>query len=282
MDVAPLIDQFLAWHQRHSSPKTVRFYRQRLAKFRAEYGRHEFGSLTALAIDEYLFHAGQGMSNSTRRHNAVALTSLQAFALEHKLLPPDRKIFEKLEKPRMGRRERVPTAEEIEQLLARADPHFVRIYRALSRCGARPGELCGAKIGQVDWKQGAIVLKEHKTARKTGVDRVIPIGKKLAPLVREAIGDRSDPEAPIFLNRRGNPWTSETLSSAHRRYRDKAKLDKEIVLYLARHRFATELIKQDVDIKTVGDLLGHKSITTTQRYVHRDPRELGGKQDLVD
>lgn len=282
MDVAPLIDQFLAWHGRHSAAKTVRFYRQRLQKFRAEFSAREFASLTALEIDEHLFHAGQGLSSSTRRHNAVALTSLQAFALEHKLLCPEQKIFDKLEKPRMGRRERVPTAEEIERLLAGADPQFALIYRALCRSGARPGELCGATIGQVDWLAQAIVLKEHKTARKTGRARIIPIGTKLAPLLREAIGARTDPEAALFLNRRGKPWTPETLSSAHRRYRDRAQLDKEIVLYLARHRFATELIKRDVDIKTVGDLLGHRSITTTQRYVHRNPRELGGKQDLVD
>ena len=263
MQVAPLIDAFVAWHGRHSAPKTVRFYDQRLRKFRAAYGAREFGSLTALEIDEYLFRAGEGMSNSTRRHNAVALTSLQQFAIDQKLLPKEGRVFDKLEKPRMGRRERVPTAEEIERLLAHADPAFVRIYRALCQCGGRPGELCGAQIADVNWAERAIIRQEHKTARKTGVSRVIPIGDKLEPLLRAAIGERTDPEAPVFLNRRGKPWTPETLSSAHRRYRDKAGLDKEIVLYLARHRLGTELIRKSLEIKAIADLMGNSSITTT-------------------
>lgn len=284
MDVASLIDQFLAWHGRHSSPNTVRFYRQRLARFRERFGKRRFASLKGLEIDEHLHAAGQGQSNSTKRHNAVALTSLQAFALENKLLPKEKRIFDKLEKPAMGKRERVPTAEEIEKLLAAAgkDPAFCLLYRCLCRCGARPGELVGAQISDIDWnpEAPAITREEHKTARKTGRPRVIPIGNKLAPLLREAIGERT--EGPIFLDGKGRPWSSSALSAAHRRYRDKAGLDKEIVLYLARHRFGTELIRAGEDIKTVADLMGHASITTTQRYVHRDVRELRGKQDLID
>src|SRR6185295_4556869 len=128
------------------------------------------------------------MSNSTRHHNVVALERLQKFALEHKLL--DKPVFGKLEKPRAGQRDRVPTPDETEAILSRSSPAFRLIYSALRQCGARPGELCRATIADIDRAANAIVLREHKTARKTGKPRRIPIGRKLAELLTQAIGDR--------------------------------------------------------------------------------------------
>jgi len=77
-------------------------------KFCRAFNDRELASLTPLEIDEHLATAGTGMSDSTRHHNALALERLQKFALEHKLL--DRPVFGKLEKPRVGQRDRVPTA----------------------------------------------------------------------------------------------------------------------------------------------------------------------------
>ncbi len=65
----------------------------------------------------------------------------------------------------------MPTAAETEAILARASPSFRLIYLALRQCGARPGELCRATIADIDRKSNAIVLREHKTARKTGKPR---------------------------------------------------------------------------------------------------------------
>src|SRR6185436_4549961 len=117
-----------------------------------------------------------------------ALERLQKFALDHKLL--DRPLFGKLEKPRVGQRDRVPTPAETDTILSRASPEFRLIYSALRQCGARPGELCRLTIADVDRAAGMITLKEHKTARKTGKPRRIPIGQKLGALLDQAIGDR--------------------------------------------------------------------------------------------
>ena len=61
------------------------------------------------------------------------------------------------------------------------------IYSALRQCGARPGELCRATIADVDRTSRVITLKEHKTARKTGQPRRIPVGRKLENLLDQAI-----------------------------------------------------------------------------------------------
>jgi site-specific recombinase XerD len=99
---------FIAWCSRHRSAATVGFYRTRLRRFWRQYNDRDLATLTPLEIDEYLADAGREMSDSTRHHNAVALERLQQFAIEHKLL--EKPVFGKLEKPRVGQRDRVPTA----------------------------------------------------------------------------------------------------------------------------------------------------------------------------
>jgi integrase len=170
-----LIELFLAYCSRHRSPATLAFYRARLKKFCEAYHGRDLATLTPLEIDEHLALVGAGMSDSTRHHNCVALERLQKFAVQNKLL--DRPVFGILEKPRVGRRDRIPTLAETEAILGRASAQFRLIYLALRQCGARPGELCRTTIADVDRTNRVITLKEHKTARKTGQARRIPIGR---------------------------------------------------------------------------------------------------------
>src|SRR5262249_37040514 len=167
---------------RPGAPATMAFYRARLKRFVEAYNSRELATLTSLEIDDHLAQAGDGLSDSTRHHDAVALQRLQQFALEHKLL--ETPIFGKLEKPPVGHRHRLPTADETAAILSHASPAFRLIYSALRQCGARPGELCRATIADIDRTANAIILLEHKTARKSGKPRRIPIGQKLGELIR--------------------------------------------------------------------------------------------------
>src|SRR5262249_8794346 len=77
------------------------------------------------------------------------------------------------------------TAAETAAILSQASPQFRLIYLALRQCRARPGELCRATIAEIDRPANVIVLKQHKTARKTGKPRRIRIGKKLCQLTTD-------------------------------------------------------------------------------------------------
>src|SRR5436190_24153429 len=107
MQIDELIDAFFSWNARNRAPATVAFYRTRLKKFREAYNTRDLASLTPLEIDEHLATAGAGLSDSTLHHDVVALERLQKFAIQNKLL--DKPVFGNLEKPRVGRRDRVPT-----------------------------------------------------------------------------------------------------------------------------------------------------------------------------
>ena len=277
MLIGQLIECFLSYCSRHRSPATLAFYRARLKKFCHDFNARELGSLTPLEIDEHLAKAGAGMSDSTRHHDAVALQRLQKFALEHKLL--DAPVIGKLEKPRVGQRDRVPTAAETDAILEKASPAFRLIYLALRQCGARPGELCRATIADIDRAARAIILKDHKTARKTGKPRRIPIGRKFGELLDQAIGTRT--EGPVFLSPAGKAWRVPNLSRTYSRLRDLAGLPSDLVLYLARHECGTKICREK-GIEFARRLLGHANISTTQRYMHLDDRELADAQDLIE
>ncbi len=277
MLVTELTAMFLAYCVRHRAPATLAFYRARLKRFCDRFDSRELASLTPLEIDEHLADAGTGMSDSTKHHDAVALGRLQKFALDHELL--EKPVFGRLEKPRVGQRDRVPTPAETAAILERASPQFRLIYSALRQCGARPGELCRATIADVDRSKCVIILKEHKTARKTGVPRRIPIGRKLGELLDQAIGDRT--EGPIFLSPGGRQWRVGNLSRTYSRLRDLAGLPRDLVLYLARHECGTKICREK-GIEYARRLLGHANISTTQRYMHLDDRELADAQDLVE
>ncbi|HEY2250896.1 MAG TPA: tyrosine-type recombinase/integrase [Planctomycetaceae bacterium] len=280
MLVADLVTAFLGWTARHRAPATARFYASRLKEFVRAFGSRAWSTLKPLDVDVYLEAAGQGQSDSTRRHNAVALKSLQTFSLAQKLA--DVPIFGKLEKPPMGQRQRIPTDDEIDRLLEHAPLSFRLIYSALSQTGARPGELCGLRIEQINFAHGPhglITFLKHKTARKTGKPRYIPIGKKFAALLAVAIAGRTS--GPAFRTERGKAWTVGHLSSMHRALRDQAGLPQDLVLYLTRHGFATRQLEAGADLKTVADMLGHSSVKTTERYTHRDISTLADDQDRI-
>lgn len=277
MKIAPLVALFLDWASEHRAPATCKFYRHRLKLFLEKYGGQEFATLTPLEILAYLREAGEGQSGSTRRHNAVALERLQAFALDFGGL--ERPVFKKLEKPRMGTRDRIPTETETAALLKHATRQFRMIYAALRISGARPGELCRATAADWDRTAGVIVLTEHKTARKTGKARRIPVGQKLSVLLQQALGSRVT--GPIFLSPAGKPWSVANLSRTYTNLRKKARLPQGLVLYLARHECGTKLTRTK-GIEFARRMLGHASISTTQRYAHLDESELGAAQDELN
>jgi integrase len=141
-------------------------------------------------------------------------------------------------------------------------PAFRLIYTGLLQCRARPGESCRAQISDVDWAKGRITLAEHKTARKTRKPRVIPIGKNFGQTLQKAIDRRQI--GPVFLSPKSEPWSVGNLSGTHRRLRDAAGLPRDLVLYLARHRFGTEALRAGLPLKDVADPMGHASVTTTE------------------
>ena len=282
MTVAQLVPLFLAWCGQHRSPATARFYRLGLRVVVARLGDRAVAELRQHEVESALAEAGRRadgtpLAPDTLRRNAIAVQSLQKWCLKNRYLSEP--VVESLEKPAGRKRERIPDPDEIRRLLDGAPPAFAAIYTALRLCGARPNELVRATLADYDREAGTITLAAHKTARKTGKPRVIPVGSQLAALIVRATAGRA--EGSLFLRDDGRAWTVGHLSALFRRRRDKLGLPKDLCLYLTRHEHGTRLLEQVRDLKAVADALGHADIKTTQRYVHKTTAELRRNQDAL-
>lgn len=275
-----LVELFLQHHrQQRSAANTVTFYRTQLSTLgKTGLSKRPIDAITPAEILGTLAEANADKSPTTQRSRAIALDQLQKYAVDLGLMA---KLWcPKLPKPTPRQRDRVPTEAETKAILSHASAAFRLIYECLRQSGARPNELCRAQISDfhadAGGVTGVIVLVEHKTARKSGKPRQIPVGRKLGKLLRLAIGKRT--QGPIFRTPRGNAWTVKNLSTQFLRLRQAAGLDAALVLYSARHEAGTRFCAEHGILKA-SRLLGHATINTTQRYVHPDLEELKAAQD---
>lgn len=165
---------------------------------------------------------------------------------------------------------RAMTDNEFRAALRASSVPFRRVLMFLRYTGCRPGELAQIKPDNIDEARGVCLLNHHKTVKKTRKPRVIvlhPVAKRLCSyLIRTQFPD----QPRLFVNTRGTGWTRYALACRMKRLRKRLGLPKDCKNYSLRHKFCTDAIRNGVDVMTLAVLAGHRSITTTKRYVHID------------
>ena len=148
------------------------------------------------------------------------------------------------------------------------------ILELLYATGVRVGELVG-----LDW--GAIDLPGRvlRVFGKGGKERMVPFGRPAAAALRRwlevweavraaagaAAGDR---EEPVFLNHRGGRLTDRSVRRIIDRWIEHTALARGVHPHTLRHTFATHLLESGADLRAIQELLGHASLSTTQKYTH--------------
>ncbi|MEM1061663.1 MAG: tyrosine-type recombinase/integrase, partial [Planctomycetota bacterium] len=236
MKVAALVERYLAWKADRVCPGTLRGYTQHVAWFEDVFGERDWGGLGRLDVlnaleASFRTAGGRKLAAATRNHRRNAFADLQRFAAKRVEPPLAAKLTpEDLQRETSASRQRFPTPAEFWRLLDAARPDARPVFQFLAFTGCRPDEACRARIQDIaDRHDGrAIVLREHKTAAKTGAPRLIPIGgTHVFPLVAAAVGDRTT--GPVFLTRLRRPWSRDNLSTLWRRARSAAGLGDDLV-----------------------------------------------------
>jgi integrase len=123
----------------------------------------------------------------------------------------------------------------------------------------------------VRFEEASVVLREHKTARKTGRARVIPLVPTVIKLLRWMRGHRdavfSGDQGHVFLNGRGNRLSRGWLSLKMQRLRRRLGLPKGVTPYGLRHRYGLMGIKNGVNLKLLSLCMGHARTQMTEHYI---------------
>lgn len=191
--------------------------------------------------------------------------------------------LELIEAPRIGRK--LPdtlSLEEIDALIAAVDLSSAEgernraILETLYGCGLRVSELVTLKISDLFFDEDFI-----KITGKGNKQRFVPIGNLTQKFIniyrneiRPHINIQKGFEDTLFLSRRGKGLSRAMIFTMIKRLAVKANNEKSISPHTLRHSFATHLLENGADLRSIQLMLGHESITTTEIYVHLDRRHL--------
>jgi integrase/recombinase XerC len=152
------------------------------------------------------------------------------------------------------------------------------ILELLYASGLRVSELTGLNLVDIDRKD--LMLRVRGKGNK---ERIIPYGGKAElsleayePLRQELLrkaGGRGDRQA-IFLNHFGTRLTQRSVARIVKKYARLANVNWDLHPHSLRHAFATHLLADGADLRAIQELLGHSSLSTTQRYTHATIRQL--------
>lgn len=137
------------------------------------------------------------------------------------------------------------------------------ILELLYSTGARVSEIVSLKQKDVDLIGGTIKVKG-----KGSKERFLPMGGPAIIALKQYLDKRADSNPYLFLNHRGEVLTERGVRDILKRYIKKTSLSLHISPHIFRHSFATHMLNRGADLRSVQELLGHSSISTTEVYTH--------------
>ena len=259
-------DRFLA--SPSLSEQTRRAYRADVRTLGAWLDGRPLETLDARGFAEYAAFLGRSRSGGKLAPATIARKLASARALVRFALGPERVPDTSLSPRRPRRLPDAPKAPEVNAILEALDgegPLALRnrsLVELVYSAGLRSAEAVGLDLGDVDFEQ------EHVHVRgKGGKDRIVPLGEEAALWVARYLRDARPllargAESALFLSTRGRRLDTSSLRRLvphpHR----------------LRHAFATHLLEGGADLRTIQELLGHSSLSTTQVYSHVDGKRL--------
>ena len=274
------------------SPATIAAYVRSLERFGAflsEINQPDLAAVTSQQIHDYqrdIFYRptihGTARSPKTQNQLLVAVKNLFAFLREEGLITrdPSAEIHYAREPQTLPRN--ILTPGEARRVIEAADPGTVTGHRdrtileVLYSTGIRKGELLALKVGDVNLEEELLRINGGKGAK----DRVAPLSgvacrfletylNAIRPrLLRNRATDR------LFLSSQARPLGRTTLDGIVTKCAKLARIKKRVTCHIWRHTCATHLLQNKANLRHVQEILGHRSLATTERYLRVTITEL--------
>ena len=261
--------------ERNLSPHTVKAYLRDLSQFEAFITQTLDCPIDAACLERVdallLRHYLATLQKGCQRSSVVRkLSSLKTFYryLERQGVIGSSPVSSVSAPRRQHYLPRVLSAEQTGVLLdARVDayPQLTRdlaICELLYSCGLRVSELTGLDLDSVDLEQ-----RQVRVLGKGSKERILPIGRAACRALGLYLEQRPVGEEPgLFLNYRGGRLTTRSIQRLLKRRLLQLNLSTDVTPHALRHSFATHLLDAGADLRVIQELLGHASLSTTQRY----------------
>jgi len=295
MKLAELVTRFLEHAEiaKNQSQKTLENYRHYLGRFAAWAGDVPSGAITLDMVQKFRLYLNRLTAENgkpllgikTQNYHIIALRAFLKYCIKNDIvaLSPEKIDLSKIPE----RSVEYLSREELERLFGAIGKRDLRglrdlaILETLYSTGLRVSELVSLNRAQVDLARREFMVRGK--GRKT---RIVFLSPRATEAIGKYVNTRDDNFQPLFLNhRRSKKGDDITLGEKRRlstvmveylvrNYARKAGLIKKVTPHVLRHSFATELLINGADIRSVQEMLGHASITTTQIYTHLTNKRL--------
>ena len=239
--------------------------------------------ITANQVHDYVIKTARIKTRSARKHLVSSLRSFLRFAYVRGYT--EKNLVDAVPVIRTHALDLIPRGipwDAVQKLLAapNRDSHSGRrdyaVLQLMATYGVRIGQITTLKMADIDWQQHTIKFAASKKGRNLCLPLTYDVTEALLAYFRCSRGNANFPE--VFLTVRGTPrplGENNHLYCVIGKYYRWAGIDSKVKgTHAIRHAFATRLMEQDVPIKTIADLLGHKCIQTTAIYTKVDMEHL--------
>jgi integrase/recombinase XerC len=291
-----LIDRYLHYlqYERNASPHTLRNYASDLRQFRDFLkqaqsnpdGRADLGAIDEMELRAYLasLFQAQKQKSSVARKLAAVRAFFRFLAREGAI---EKNPCAGVSTPKLARKlPRIMTEEETNNLLDRlaeaipgGEPMLKRdraILELLYASGLRVSELAGLDLRSVNFGDKMVLVRGK--GRK---ERIVPFGRKAGealdaylPVRDRILAENRASGQALFLNARGRRLTVRSVDRLVRKYVGSFGPNVRVSPHGLRHAFASHLLAEGADLRAIQEMLGHASLSTTQRYTQVSIQQL--------
>ena len=277
-------------HERRASPETLRAYEKDLLTFHEFLSRDFLGKdpgevrpaeVDSLAVRSFLAHLTRGgLSKRSQARTLSAVRSLFRFACREGTLAANPAQAVRTPKfasrlPRHLRPGEVEALVEAPKGSAPLERRDRAILELLYAAGLRVGELVSLDWGDID-----VSARTLRVMGKGGKERMVPFGRTAQEALkawREVCDQVRDPNVegdPVFLGSKGRRIHDRVVRLLVDRWVGQASVAAGVHPHTLRHTFATHLLEGGADLRSIQELLGHASLSTTQKYTHLEVERL--------
>jgi integrase/recombinase XerC len=283
-DEDPWIQGFLhhLTYERNASPHTVRSYRRDVASFAAWAGERDPGSrgaalwrgVDATRVRAFLASLHKDHAKASIARTLSGVKAFFRFLVREGHLPAN--PADAVTAPRLP--QRLPRFLSVDEVLHLLDTVAVdgergcrdrAVLELLYATGIRVGELAA-----MEGRDLALAARCARIRGKGRVEREVPLTEACTAALQRYLEERRradrplEPDGPVFLNTRGGRLGDRSARRLLEQWLQAAAIAGDVSPHTLRHSFATHLLAGGADLRAIQELLGHKSLSTTQKYTH--------------